>query len=52
MNPFWNSTERRLRSLLRIGLQLVLYLLFALGLVFVMSDLIMPLLPAIPRFWQ
>ena len=45
MNPFWNSTERRLRSLVRIGLQLVLYLLFALGLVFVMSDLIMPLLP-------
>ncbi len=45
MNPFWNSAERRLRSLLRIGLQLILYLLFALGLVFIMSDLIMPLIP-------
>lgn len=45
MNPFWNSDERRLRSLLRIGLQLILYLLFALGLVFVMSDLLMPLIP-------
>ena len=45
MNPFWNSDEQRLRSLLRIGLQLLLFLLFALGLVFVMSDLLMPLLP-------
>jgi len=45
MNPFWNSAEHRLRSLLRIGLQLLLFLLFALGLVFVMSDLVMPLLP-------
>jgi hypothetical protein len=46
MNPFWNSAEHRLRSLLRIGVQLLLFLLFALGLVFVMSDLILPLLPA------
>jgi membrane protease YdiL (CAAX protease family) len=45
MNPFWNSAERRLRSLLRIGLQLLLYLLFALGLVFIMSDLLMPIIP-------
>jgi membrane protease YdiL (CAAX protease family) len=45
MNPFWNSNERRLRSLLRIVLQLILYLLFALGLVFIMSDLLMPLIP-------
>ena len=45
MNPFWNSSERRLRSLLRIGLQLILFLLFALGLVFIMSDLLMPLIP-------
>jgi len=45
MNPFWNSGEKRLRALLRIGLQLLLFLLFALGLVFIMSDLLLPLIP-------
>lgn len=45
MNPFWNSDEKRLRALLRIGLQLLLFLLFALGLVFIMSDLLLPLIP-------
>lgn len=45
MNPFWNGAERRVRSLIRIAIMLLLFLLFALGLVFILSDLLMPLLP-------
>jgi uncharacterized protein len=46
MNPFWNNAERRLRSLLRIAIFFILFLLFALGLVFLLSDIVLPRISA------
>jgi membrane protease YdiL (CAAX protease family) len=41
----WNHEEGRIRSGIRLGLQSLLFLLLAFGVVFVMGDFIFPLIP-------
>ncbi|HTX79807.1 MAG TPA: type II CAAX endopeptidase family protein [Longilinea sp.] len=45
-NPIWNTEQHRLRAVPRILLFLLLWGMLALGMVFVMSDILTPLVPA------
>ena len=45
MNLVWNPAERRFRSGIRLAVQSMLFLLLAFGVVFVLGDIILPLIP-------
>lgn len=45
VNLFWNHNEGRIRSLFRLAIQSLLFLILAFGVIFFLGDILLPLLP-------